>query len=425
VTRFALLAAALASLLATVPGARSAGFDPATFFARGDPAVRARPGAGGPVLPSTALACARCHGSDGRGGREGGIEVPSVVWRTLSLPTRHRPGYDIEALAVALAQGRDPAGHALHPVMPRFELDRGQVEALARFLEQLDRPPVAGVADETVRLGLLLPEPERHPAADRIRAVARSLVEGWNRAGGFWGRRVQLVELAGGRPPRDVFALVLRMLPVPAGLEGVPDLFPLLRDDAPSPLSLLPSEAEVDRLLEERARLLAEHGSGPVRIVRSPAELSEALAEGADGFLLGELDRLAGVIAELPRGRALVLELLDVHPFTDPAAGDARRFAALARSLGLDPERAGLARLAFASLLFLEDAFEAAGRSLDRGRFVATLRNLPPRATGLLPAMRPGEPVPLARLSVWRLAYPEGRVERQPAAQLAASSTSR
>lgn len=424
-TRFALLGVALASLFAAMPGARSGEFDAATFFARGDAAIRARPGPDGPLLPSTAFACARCHGADGRGGREGGIEVPPVGWRALSLPTRHRPGYDIGTLAVALTQGRDPAGNLLHPVMPRFLLEPAQVEALARFLEGLDRRAVPGVDARTIRLGLLLPPEGRYPAADRVRAVARAVVEDWNRAGGFWGRELLLRELPADGRAEDIFALVLRMRPVPAGLEDVPDLFPLVRDDAPSPMSLLPSEAEVDRLLEERARLLAEQGAGHVRIVRSPAELAEALSESAGGLLLGELDRLAGAIAALPRGRAFVLELLDVHPFADPTAEDARRFAALARSLGLDPQRAGFARLAFASLLFLEDAFEAAGRRLDRARFVATLRSLPPRATGLLPALRPGEPVPLDRLPVWRLRYPEGRVERQPATEPAASPTSR
>jgi hypothetical protein len=74
-----------------------------------------------------------------------------------------------------------------------------------------------------------------------------------------------------------------------------------------------------------------------------------------------------------------------------------------------------------------ELALATAGRHLDRQRFLAILRSLPPRATGLLPTLRPGEPVPLSRLVVWRLDYPEGRVSRQPATELtpAASSTSR
>lgn len=65
--------------------------------------------------------------------------------------------------------------------------------------------------------------------------------------------------------------------------------------------------------------------------------------------------------------------------------------------------------------------------SLDRQRFLAILRSLPPQATGLLPAMRPGEPLPLDRLMLWRLDSPQGRISRQPAAELTstASSTSR
>lgn len=397
------------------------------LFEQGDPAIGVRLAGSARLVPWTQFACAGCHGSDGRGGREGGLAVPAIHWRELATATRTRPGYDAAAFARVLREGVDPAGRELHPVMPRFSLADADVAALLAWLRVLDRPRVPGVDDDRLALGLLLPDAGANPAAAGVRRLAEAVIANWNSAGGFWGRRLVLVDLRSPTSPPDVFAIILRMTDLPEGLKDVPDLLPLRPVPGASALGLLPGEAEIDRLLQERASRIEQAGLGPVVVVRTPEELRRALVASPVPRLIGSLDRLAEALADLPHDRSFTLELLDVHPFVDPTAEEARKFSALASRLGLHPRRAGLARLAYASLHFVELALSAAGRHLDRQRFLAILRSLPPQATGLLPAMRPGEPLPLDRLMLWRLDSPQGRISRQPAAELTstASSTSR
>src|SRR6478736_5198116 len=60
-------------------------------------------------LPPNVRRCAACHGRDGRGTREGGVEIPPVSWAALVAPRDPsagrpgRPAYDQATLKRALA----------------------------------------------------------------------------------------------------------------------------------------------------------------------------------------------------------------------------------------------------------------------------------------------------------------------------------
>jgi hypothetical protein len=78
-------------------------------------------------LPASRMPCAGCHGRDGAGRPEGGIVPPDIRWGRLTKPyaQRHANGrthlpYDESALLTAIMQGRDPAGNAPDPTMPRY-----------------------------------------------------------------------------------------------------------------------------------------------------------------------------------------------------------------------------------------------------------------------------------------------------------------
>jgi hypothetical protein len=93
-------------------------------------------------LPSEALACANCHrakpGAPGRPAA-GGRDTGPVLDATALLERVERRGgppsrYDLDAFCRVLRLGEDPAGVLLPRVMPRYDLDAGQCEALWRFL---------------------------------------------------------------------------------------------------------------------------------------------------------------------------------------------------------------------------------------------------------------------------------------------------
>jgi len=153
--------------------------------------------------------CAGCHGLDGRGRPEGGVIPSSVRWQDLvrpyevTAPTGRKHGpYTERSLVTAIALGLDPAGNKLHAVMPRFALPRPDADDLIAYLKKLADDYDPGVTDDRIRIGTLLPAEKSFPGmAQTVRAAVTAVFEDVNRAGGLYGRRIELVvrELPGQR----------------------------------------------------------------------------------------------------------------------------------------------------------------------------------------------------------------------------------
>jgi mono/diheme cytochrome c family protein len=95
------------------------------------------------------LACASCHGPDGRGGTVrmmmGDFEAPDILYSTLTEEEHgeeheeHLP-YTDETIRRAITHGLDPAGEPLDWVMPRWDMSGDQLDDLLDFLKTLDGP---------------------------------------------------------------------------------------------------------------------------------------------------------------------------------------------------------------------------------------------------------------------------------------------
>jgi cytochrome oxidase Cu insertion factor (SCO1/SenC/PrrC family) len=163
--------------------------------------------AGGAIVAEARLACAGCHRPSGFGGVEAGTLVPPVTapalfgrpgasaaellgklyqeelaqasWTRLrSAATARRPAYTEETLAAAVGRGIDPAGRALDPLMPRYELDAGAMGDLAAYLRTLSAAPAPGVDAAAIHFALVVAgdvEPDRRRAMlDVAQAFVRS-----------------------------------------------------------------------------------------------------------------------------------------------------------------------------------------------------------------------------------------------------------
>src|SRR5262249_13189740 len=82
-------------------------------------------------VPGTAVACASCHGHDGRGKPEGDVTPSDLTWEVLTKPYglkhgdgRQHPAYTPRGLELAITRGIDPGGNKLQNVMPRFSMSR-------------------------------------------------------------------------------------------------------------------------------------------------------------------------------------------------------------------------------------------------------------------------------------------------------------
>jgi hypothetical protein len=127
---------------------------------------------GGIALKGATVACAGCHGPDGRGRAEAFVQAPDIRWMNLS--RRHaarRAGisavpYDPASFARTLRSGLTAGGIRLDPVMPRFNLAEDEVKSLIAYLSIINVPS-SKKEDHIVALGLL-PMPGRNAAADML-----------------------------------------------------------------------------------------------------------------------------------------------------------------------------------------------------------------------------------------------------------------
>jgi hypothetical protein len=156
-------------------------------------------------IEGTQLSCASCHRLSGFGSNEGGRFLPPVTGPSLyqekkprradliknlsetrasasrlPLPSlalkawRSRPAYTDESLAIALREGRDPSGHELDPLMPRYALSDEDMGHLVAYLKTLSAKLAPGVDKTDIHFATVVtdgvPADKRKAMLDVIQA---------------------------------------------------------------------------------------------------------------------------------------------------------------------------------------------------------------------------------------------------------------
>lgn len=204
------------------------------------------------------LACAGCHGADGRGDDEGATLIPPVTWEALTTPTGGRSAYDAETFARAVRAGVGPDGQKLSAAMPRYLMDdaamAGLVESLTR-LEANDRRAF-GPRELRVRFGAI--EPRLGGFADAAQA--------FNDAGGAYGRSIVLVGAGDALALDDIAETAL------LGVSEVSEalLFARIVDDGHRRIRWLTALSAPERDFRLRQRGLVHDESARVLLWTSP-----------------------------------------------------------------------------------------------------------------------------------------------------------
>lgn len=121
-------------------------------------------------------ACVRCHGNQGQGKEEGGLQAP---------PLAGKP--DRQHLQRALLEGVGSNGQLLHPLMPRYHIDATSLDDLLAYLSVIGKD-TPGLTDTVLRVGVSLP--------DNVYGAA--IQAGLNKAfdqvaNGVYGRKLELL----------------------------------------------------------------------------------------------------------------------------------------------------------------------------------------------------------------------------------------
>jgi len=178
----------------------------------------------GAEVAASLLPCANCHGRDGQGRPEGGVNPSEIAWEALTKPygVTHESGrshspYTEEALARAIADGIDPAGNRLQIAMPRYKMSRSEMGDLIAFLKQLGREWQPGLEDTRLTLGMVVPESGQHAeVGETMRSVLAAQIDQVNREGGLYGRRLELRVLR----PNDAAVAIEGVFALVGGVAG-------------------------------------------------------------------------------------------------------------------------------------------------------------------------------------------------------------
>ncbi len=151
-------------------------------------------------IPASAIPCANCHGLDGQGKSEGGINPSNVTWEALTKPYgstqaygRKHPPYTDRGIELALTRGLDPAGNKLLDVMPRYAMSREDIADLILYLARLGKDRDPGINENSIVIATVLPDKGAlAEMGQAIKAVTAAVFEDVNAAGGIYNRRLEL-----------------------------------------------------------------------------------------------------------------------------------------------------------------------------------------------------------------------------------------
>ena len=151
-------------------------------------------------VPASTIPCAGCHGFDGRGKPEGGVNPSNVTWEFLTKPYglkhasgRQHPPYTERALELAITRGVDPGGNKLLQAMPRYVMSREDMADLVAYLQLVGKERAPGVTDNKIVIGTLVPATGYLVEMGQVvTAATKAVFAEINSQGGIYGRQLEL-----------------------------------------------------------------------------------------------------------------------------------------------------------------------------------------------------------------------------------------
>lgn len=134
--------------------------------------VHAKVAGGATSITGNAVACKGCHGAGAAGGREGPTVFPAIDWQTLSSPSSQRPAYEATGFIAAIRHGKSTTGAALSNLMPKYEIDDYDAQALRVYLAAVRAEQVSGVDAGDIHFAVV--------TSDRFSAVGEVLKDSLN-----------------------------------------------------------------------------------------------------------------------------------------------------------------------------------------------------------------------------------------------------
>ncbi|WP_424363327.1 ABC transporter substrate-binding protein [Methylocystis parvus] len=327
---------------------------------------------GAESAPARLAPCASCHGEDGAGRPEGKINPPDISWSELSNPLgkaylngRARPPFSEDDVAQAVLRGLDPAGNRLDPVMPRYKLSQGQLDALVAYLKAIEIDQAPGVTSDAIHVAAIVPT--QGAVKDALVAAFSEI----NARGGVYNRRIDASYLENNDRPQDAAArldalLQDRSIFAVLALSGAADIFEAAeRAHAP----LVGAEASSETLRRSGFYLLPSPSAQMRILVDFVARSREGASRAAILFPVdGAADEARRAVTEQSLKRGLPAP---IERFYSAEAFDAETSVAALKDGACDTVYFLGDRLAFARFIDAAQALNFHPRLLFSGASIA------------------------------------------------------
>jgi len=151
-------------------------------------------------VDGTMFTCASCHLRSGLGSLEGSVITLPTNWGWLRRPLvgnemsqlarerlpeqlqqdEFRPAYEDTSLARAIRMGKDPNRRVFDLVMPRYALDKAEMDTLIAYLKVLSADHSPGVTDEILHFATVIADDVDQADRDAMLAVLKAHVKDHN-----------------------------------------------------------------------------------------------------------------------------------------------------------------------------------------------------------------------------------------------------
>ena len=151
-------------------------------------------------VDGTMFTCVSCHLKSGLGSLEGTVITLPTNWGYLKRPLvgsdmsevarerlpkelqqgEFRSAYDDKSLARAIRMGKDPNGREFDLVMPRYALDKAEMDTLIAYLKELSDESSPGVDETTMHFGTVIAGDVSPEDEEAMLAVLRAVVRDHN-----------------------------------------------------------------------------------------------------------------------------------------------------------------------------------------------------------------------------------------------------
>lgn len=160
-------------------------------------------------VAGSAMPCANCHGLNGQGKPEGGVDPSNLTWESLTKPYglthadgRRHPAYTDRGLELAITRGTDPAGNKLLNVMPRYQMASGDLTDLIAYLKRLGKDLDPGIYEDKIVIGTAVPtKGALAEMGQAVKAATSAFFDELNTRGGVYNRRFELKFVETGETP--------------------------------------------------------------------------------------------------------------------------------------------------------------------------------------------------------------------------------